>query len=323
MSRAARFPRELTASPLRHPDWMLLGIVGLMILLTVPPVLVLREAEPPEVSLREREAYLRVIYRAQPAPEVAPEPVPLEAEAEAPAVSARAPGQRETVREARQRRAREALARAQAREARMERVRSTGVFTAAGARMPAFDAGDAGAALSLEGGSLEGLVARNLEQIATRPDAAEVEQLRREGLIREPAAEVDPLESRLAEVDVELAEAAVSMEGLPEVRGGVGGGEARGEQVLRTAIRAELPGLRACYAAQRRRDATLRGELEVRLTVAPDGEVARVLLRRSRWSNPALGVRVERCLEQRIARWRFAPADGGAVTLSFPLVFGE
>jgi len=319
MSRnAATFPRQFQAHPFGELDRTFLLMVLLLTMFALPTIWRLKEMPVREVSRVEHEQYLRIIYRAAPAPQLVPGEGVGRRVREITGVE-RAPG-RETVRERSERRRQEAQDRNLRRQERLARARSTGIFTAAGAQMPSFSEVSSGA-LSLSGGSLAGLEAGSMSQLIASPDAEAIAGLRAEGLLDARSEQPDLVGSELEDVELSLAEAEVVLDALPVVRGRASAEEARSEEVLRRVIGVELDGLRACYLAQRRKDATLRGSLDVRFVILPPGEVTRVRFRNSVWTNPALGRRVERCLTERITSWRFDPANGGEVTLEFPIVF--
>ncbi|MFH0883035.1 MAG: AgmX/PglI C-terminal domain-containing protein [bacterium] len=315
------FPREFQARPFGDLDRTLLFLLMLFATVSMPTIWRLKDLPIRVVTQHQREEYLRIIYRAQPpAGEAAPRAGEglVEEEGVVPGVE-KAPG-RETVRQREERRRREALARTERRQTRLAKARSTGIFTAAGAQMPSFSSFNAGA-LSLTGGSLEGLEVGSVSELVSSPDAEAIAGLRERGLLNAPPPTPDLIGNELEDVDLALSEAQVVLDALPKVRGRASEQEARSEAVLQRVIGVELSGLRACYLAQKRKDTGLLGSLDVRMVVLPPGDVARVRFLNSTWSNPALGRRVERCLLERIGRWRFDPATGGEVTLEFPLVF--
>jgi len=322
----SRFPRRFNAHPLQESDGVFLFLLLLLCALLIPIVMQLRNLPPVQVGREERERYLRVIYRAPevtlPVP-VPVEPLPAEAVEEVEVAEPEPvtpPVMRETIRQREMRRQLEAVTRAQRLQEQRERIRTTSLFTAAGAFRPGYGIDFGQQALGISGGSLEGLEARSREQIAVRPDPAEIGELLAEGLIRDEIA--PPASDYTVVADpVLLAEAEVRLDALPMLRGRASPDSARRMDVLRKAIDLQLDNLRPCYQVQRRRDPGLQGQLFARITVAAAGDVVRVRFRDTRWSNPALGRRVEACLEQRLLIWSFDPAEGGDVTLEFPLIF--
>lgn len=322
--RTEHFPRALSGRPFGELDRTFLFLFLLFGMIAFPTIWRLKEIPVPEVSRQEREQYLRVIYRtAPPTSQVirSLEETAAEGAGEEIRGVETAPG-RETVRQRAERRAEQAQAAQARRQQRLAAARSTGIFTAAGAQMPSFREFTGSGALALSGGSLAGIRAGEMEQIVSSPSAEAIAKLRREGLIGSEELETENLlADQLEEVELAMETSEVALDALPTVRGRASADRARDAGVLRSVIRVELEGLRACYRVQKRKDASLRGSLEVRLVILPAGEVTRVRLRNSIWSNPALGVRVERCLEDRIGRWIFDPASGGEVSLEFPLVF--
>lgn len=325
MSQAiSRFPKRFNAHPLQESDGTFFFVLLLLGAMLIPVVMHLRNLPPSELSQAEREKYLRVIYRAPevtlPAPAVSETPdgeAVDERVVEMPSV----PPARETLLEREQRRQRDVLSRTQRRETRLKQIRSTALFTAAGAIRPGYGLQQGEGALGLVGGSLEGIEARSREQIAVRPDLSDLDELKAVGLIREEVA--TPKADLEVQLDsLNLAGAEVRLDALPVLRGRASPDSARRIEVLRTAVAAQLESLRGCYLVQRRRDPSLQGQLVARMTVAAEGTIERVQFRSSRWSNPSLGRRVESCLEQQVLGWEFDPAEGASVTLEFPLLFG-
>jgi len=314
------FPRRLRAHPLQESDGTFFFLLLLITALLVPLIMHLRSLPPAALTQREREKYLRVIYRA-PAVPAAEQVAPPSEEAAAPEVERPEIPEHETPKQRTERRKREAIARAARHQAQIEHVRTLGVFAVAGALKPGYDLGLPGGAIGISGGSLEGLEARSREEIAVRPDVSNLAALKEKGMIREDAG-LPESDYAVTPDTVTLARAEVRLDALPIIRGHASPDSARDVKVLRKAIQVQLEGLQGCYFAQKRRDGSLRGQLMARVTVAVDGTVRRARLRESRWSNPALGRRVEACLEQRILAWEFDPAEGGDVTVEFPLVFG-
>ncbi|MCB2199409.1 AgmX/PglI C-terminal domain-containing protein [bacterium] len=326
MSQAiSRFPKRFNAHPIQESDGTFLFLLLLLGAMLIPVVMHLRSLPPAELSQAEREKYLRVIYRAPevivPSPTTTVETPSGQTMDEEVEEGPTLPPARETLVEREQRRQREALTRSQRRESRLKKIRSTALFTAAGAIRPGYGLQQGEGALGLIGGSLEGIEARSKEQIAVRPDVSELDELKAVGLIRDEVA--TPRANLEVQLDsLNLAGAEVRLDALPVLRGRASPDSARRIEVLRSAIAVQLESLRGCFLVQRRRDPSLQGQLVARVTVAAMGSVERVQFRSSRWSNPSLGRRVEACLEQQLLGWQFDPAEGTSVTLEFPLLFG-
>ena len=328
----SKFPRRFHAHPLQDSDGTFLFLFLLLSAMLIPLVMHLRNLPPATLTREEREKYLRVIYRAPetviPIPVTPEQPVVegvedverIEEGVEPEPISEARPA-RETVAQQQQRRQREAVAREKRKQERIKQIRSTALFTAAGAVRSGYGLEQGESALGIAGGSLEGIEARSREELEVRPDVSDLADLRAQGLIRE---EVElPATDYNFELDsLSFAAAEIRLDALPVLRGRASPDSARRMDVLRSAIRLNLESLRGCYLAQRRRDPGLLGQLMARMTVSANGTVERIRLRESRWSNPALGQRVEACLEQRMLGWEFDPASGGDVTIEFPLVFG-
>jgi TonB family protein len=86
----------------------------------------------------------------------------------------------------------------------------------------------------------------------------------------------------------------------------------------RAAARAQIGPVQQCYERARMDDSSLAGTVQVRITVAPDGSVAKVDVVSSTLGAPP----VETCIRQAISRWRLPrPTGGVAASLTYPLVF--
>ena len=74
--------------------------------------------------------------------------------------------------------------------------------------------------------------------------------------------------------------------------------------------------LRQCYQRELQRDATLRGEVTVRVRVEDDGTVSE-----TRSGGDPVMLRVGRCIEDVMRAMRFPRPTGGAATVAAPFVF--
>lgn len=87
-------------------------------------------------------------------------------------------------------------------------------------------------------------------------------------------------------------------------------------QAARQLLATRNDAVRRCYAEGLNTDATLHGEITVRLRVEPDGRVSEA----SSGGDPAL-LRVGRCIEEALRTLRFPQPTGGAATVAAPFVF--
>ena len=104
---------------------------------------------------------------------------------------------------------------------------------------------------------------------------------------------------------------------------------ARGERepddvvAVRKRVNAEVephhPALRACYDEGLARNDKLAGLVQVKFTVAPNGEPVQVLDDGSSLTDKD----VIACILSRFARMRFTPWEGKAVTLVYPMEFSR
>jgi hypothetical protein len=83
-------------------------------------------------------------------------------------------------------------------------------------------------------------------------------------------------------------------------------------------VKRNLSAIRYCYQRELQHDPTLSGKVVTKFTIARDGSVSAVGTKSSTLGNAA----VERCVQNRFLRMNFpAPAGGGVVMVSYPVVF--
>jgi len=311
-----KFPRTLESRFWDNNHHRLWVILVVLTVLFVPAIIFLSQLPPQEITQREREEYLRVIYRAPAISEEVAQEIPAEIVGEEEVTVTR-----KTLEERRadsQRRINERITR---KERRLEQIRSTGLFTAAGAQVPTFEIGN-GKALSLTGGSLQGLIAQSMEEISTRPDLDIIEEFQEEGIIREVELDLEITKLQIPVFENIIREASVELKTVPIIRSKAEPEMARSAENVKEFIDYNVKGLQSCYLTQKNKDKSLKGSLLVKCIILQDGTVSSVRFRNSRWSNPALGRRVERCLKQKILLWKFDPSSVDEETpIDFPLIF--
>jgi hypothetical protein len=319
--RNPSFPKNLNPrwnDEINKEYW--LYFFGLCLIL-IPLTLFLRTLPPSEISTSEREEYLRVIYRAPEAiveESLIPEPsAPIEAR-----IEESTPFRRSGLAERQRMQEESRLSREERKAERLERIRSKGIFTAAGAQLLEYQNDKGSSALALVGGSLEGLVASSISEISLRPDSETIAELRHEGLIKEEIAEIEPGAGfEIKDIELDLSQSEIRLDGLPKVRGRSSADSSRTETAINSFINFEMERLQSCYLSQQKRDKSLKGNLIVRVVILSDGSLKRVRIKNSRWSNPLLGRRVERALIQKIELWQLDPSTNGEITYDFPLIF--
>jgi hypothetical protein len=106
---------------------------------------------------------------------------------------------------------------------------------------------------------------------------------------------------------------------LPDVV--VGSAQVRGaldKDLIRRVVRRHLNEVRYCYELELLRDPELRGRVETRFFILPDGTVASAATESSTFADPAIG----RCTAQAFRRWQFPRVpDGGLVEVKYPFDF--
>jgi hypothetical protein len=117
---------------------------------------------------------------------------------------------------------------------------------------------------------------------------------------------------RTRDAGVRARDAGVDVAPLPPTHGRI-----EAEVVSRT-LAGRRAAVRQCYEHEIAHDATLRGEITVRLRVETDGHVSQT----STGGDPAL-LRVGRCIEDVLRPLRFPPPTGGPATVAVPFVFQQ
>ena len=90
------------------------------------------------------------------------------------------------------------------------------------------------------------------------------------------------------------------------------------EAVART-VNAHLQEVRACYERALLKEPGLAGKVVLEWTISLSGDVATAKTKSSTLHNSA----VESCILQDLKSWRFPPAKGGLVIVSYPFLFNS
>jgi hypothetical protein len=89
-------------------------------------------------------------------------------------------------------------------------------------------------------------------------------------------------------------------------------------EATRAAVRSQIGPIQQCYERAKMDDATLKGTVTARITVALDGSIANVQISSSTLSSAT----AERCIAGEISRWQLPrPSGGAAVSFTYPFVF--
>jgi TonB family protein len=88
--------------------------------------------------------------------------------------------------------------------------------------------------------------------------------------------------------------------------------------VIARVIQRHQSEIKFCYEAELQRDPSLGGKVAVAWTIDPGGSVSEAAVSESSMGSAA----VERCILDRLRRWRFPePRGGGVVAVTFPWIF--
>jgi outer membrane biosynthesis protein TonB len=89
------------------------------------------------------------------------------------------------------------------------------------------------------------------------------------------------------------------------------------EKAVLRIVNANAHEIEQCYNASLRREASLRGRLEIEWIVGRIGTVSKTRVLFDDIGSPAL----QKCVRDAIRRWVFPPPSGGAALVSFPFQF--
>jgi len=84
-------------------------------------------------------------------------------------------------------------------------------------------------------------------------------------------------------------------------------------------VNAHLQEVRACYERALLKEPGLAGKVVLEWTIGTNGAVLSAKSKTSTLRNPA----VESCILQDLKTWRFPPAKGGMVIVSYPFLFNS
>lgn len=100
--------------------------------------------------------------------------------------------------------------------------------------------------------------------------------------------------------------------GRYEVKGGLD------KETVQRYIRSKMGQIRWCYKTELQKDRSLAGKITVQFFIAPSGKVSRAKIQASTMGN----ANVERCIQSKVAMWRFPSSKQGAgAVVSYPFIF--
>jgi TonB family protein len=89
-------------------------------------------------------------------------------------------------------------------------------------------------------------------------------------------------------------------------------------EVIARVIQRHQSEIKFCFESELQRDPRLAGKVAVAWTIDPTGAVSEAAVSESTLGSPA----AERCILDRVRRWRFPePRGGGVVAVTFPWLF--
>jgi len=337
MAQVMTFPRELERNLLRDQDYGFLIIWFITFILLNSLTYYAQTFPVKELTAEDVKKFTEAIYRVRvqrepQVAEVAEVRGSAETAEEVAAAVEEAPAElsaeeRRAVREAdRASRAAKAEARRQAIAERLKVLAGPTTRGTAGRRSGT----SAREAVGLSGG---GSVSGDLKgALAIVDDAAtgnKVKKLRGGGAISEGIGDLslddlrgflaDPknLESMLNEAPIKLSRKAIT------TRGKGSRTQQRSQQAISEVVLANKNQVQYCYWTYKRRDSSLRGQVQVEFTINPGGDVTRVRYRSSEWGRNPLQREIEKCIINIIQQWRFDAIEeaDGDVTAGATFIF--
>ncbi len=318
-AQLAGFPKELNKHFTDDIDVLFTGILLFLFISIFGSVYYFQSLPQVEMTEAQLQKYLEIIYQVKPEAIVVQKKEEVRKQRTIKQVEEVL---QETQTEKKERQKAQRAARQERREQMQVAARSKGIFAVAGAMKAGGGSGGprGRGGKTLSGGGLGGVSVGGLSGIATGTDIAKVEKLRGGGAVMEGGGDIDVTKLSLEDIDLILEGSTVDIEGVPEITGAAASEASRSQSAIRDVVLEESSRLTACYKTQKKKDINLRGKAIMEYTITADGTVQRVRVKSSEWSNPSLGRRVESCLQQRIARWKFSRATD-EVTLELPLLF--
>jgi len=84
-------------------------------------------------------------------------------------------------------------------------------------------------------------------------------------------------------------------------------------------IRKQMTSIQDCYNEELKRDPSLKGKVEIELTIGEDGRIEDALVVSNSMGNET----VANCILRKLKGWRFPEPDDGSVTVVFPIIFSS
>lgn len=89
-------------------------------------------------------------------------------------------------------------------------------------------------------------------------------------------------------------------------------------ETVRRYIQTKMDQIRYCYQQELQKNPDLKGQISMQWVILPNGNTASVRVAGNTMGNQEVG----RCIEQRVATWRFpAPKGGNPVQVTYPFIF--
>jgi TonB family protein len=90
------------------------------------------------------------------------------------------------------------------------------------------------------------------------------------------------------------------------------------KEIIRRVVRQHRREIKFCYEQELQRNPELSGQVKVKFTISPSGDVVSAIVTESTLANR----KVEQCMQGKIRRWNFpAPKGGGIVEVNYPFNF--
>lgn len=330
MAQVMTFPKEFERNLLRDMDRFYAGVSLITFVICISFTWYMQSLPVKPLTAEDVLAFNQAIYRTQIRQQVAPVPqasdvgsqvastdevaeseVPEEEEAPAREITqAERDAARSQARAARQARAQAKIA---AIAARLKTLTGPTARSRGGRRSGA----TARRAVRLtSGGGGSGDIKDALALVGDVGGVARVKQLQGSGAISADIGDFDisdlrgflsdpsNLDAMLNEAKIKLSKKSIT------ARGGLGTKrKQRSPGVVSQKIQQNKNQVVYCYWTYKRRDSSLKGQVTIEFTIAPNGSVIAVNFKKSKWGGNPLRKDVERCIKNVIMQWKFAPID--------------
>lgn len=340
MTQAMAFPKELNKKFFRDQDRTLMLVWALIFIIANTSVLYLQALPVRDLTEKEIANYTRAIFRIK-VEKTAPLISEGESKQDSPVVNLQATqedisetevAEPMTIEEKRaEREARRNDRKAHAEDKRQQIARGIGIITGptvSNERNASRGRSSVLTAIDMQKGGLGSIDLKNAIAIVSEAKTAEMVKKARGGgtvsgdigdislsVLKEHLADVNNLHSLLNESSLKIS-AEPSISGIKGRRSTV-----RSQKAISQVVMGNKNQVQYCYWTFKRKDPNLKGQVTIRFTINPAGEVTSVLFKESRWEGNLLRKDVEQSIRNVIMQWRFRPIKASKENVNASVTF--